>query len=235
MAHSIEHKSQVHDEAVEYLITKLILDPALVGIEKVNTRAQLIDTFAEEYGYYTNSRGAFACENMWIIAAYDNCLAYLWHQKYSLNTTQVLGRLACLVLSKILGIGTAERNWKQFKAAKTGQRSRIATYKAKKQVLIYAKYQQARACAHTQKLSYAGKLWDDDDFESSKIDYFCKEIKESLHGNDVAVGAAAPIWILQLCRDKWEEKKIGTKGDQIFEAQIIAKYGGLKLLDIYKQ
>ena len=99
----------------------------------------------EEYGNYTNRRGDFACDNIWIMAAYDNCLAYRWHQKYTLNTTQVLGRLACLVLSKILGIGTAERNWKQFKAAKTGQRSRIATDKATKQVLIYAQYQQARA------------------------------------------------------------------------------------------
>jgi hypothetical protein len=54
------------------------------------------------------------------MAADENCKAYRWHFKYSYPQTKVLGKLACLVLSKILGIGTAERNWKQVKAVKYG-------------------------------------------------------------------------------------------------------------------
>jgi hypothetical protein len=37
----------------------------------------------------------------------------------------VLGKLACLVLSKILGIGTAERNWKQVKKIKDRDHSNL--------------------------------------------------------------------------------------------------------------
>jgi hypothetical protein len=33
-------------------------------------------------------------------------------KKKSLDCTDVLGELACIVLSKILGTGSAERNWK---------------------------------------------------------------------------------------------------------------------------
>jgi hypothetical protein len=89
----------------------------------------------EEYGDFTNKRGMFAHDNIWIMAKDENAKAYRWHYKYSLTTTKVLGKLACLVLSKILGIGTAERNWKQVKAVKSGQRVNTGIDKTKKQVL----------------------------------------------------------------------------------------------------
>ena len=54
---------------------------------------------------------------------------------------KVLGKLACFVLLKILGIGTAERNWKQVKAIKSGQWVNTGIDKTKKQDLIYAQYQ----------------------------------------------------------------------------------------------
>jgi hypothetical protein len=51
------------------------------------------------------------------------------------------------MLSKILGIGTAERNCKQVKAVKSGQRVNTSIDKTRKQVLFYAQYQQMRAQA----------------------------------------------------------------------------------------
>jgi hypothetical protein len=180
MSHAIDNKSIKHDQAAERLITKLILNPTLVGTKRNNERAKLIDTFMEEYGDFTNKRGMFARDNIWIMAKDEHTKAYRWHYKYSLTTTKVLGKLACLVLSKILGIGTAERNWKQVKAVKSGQRVNTGINKTKKQVLIYAQYQQTRAQARMTKLAAAGKLWEDDDFASMKMDPFCKEIKESL-------------------------------------------------------
>ncbi len=42
-----------------------------------------------------------------------------------LPRTKVLGKLACLALSKILGIGTAKRNWKQVKKIKYGDRANL--------------------------------------------------------------------------------------------------------------
>jgi hypothetical protein len=46
--------------------------------------------------------------------------------------------------------------------------------------LIYAQYQQTHAQARMTKLATVGKLWEDEDFASMKMDPFCKEIKESL-------------------------------------------------------
>jgi hypothetical protein len=90
----------------------------LVGTERSTKRAKLIDTSMEDYCNFTNKHEMFAWDKVWIVASDANAKAYRWHYKYSLQPTKVLGRLACLVLSKILGIGTAKQNWKEVKAIK---------------------------------------------------------------------------------------------------------------------
>jgi hypothetical protein len=228
MAHAVEHKTINHDQAAERLITKLILNPTLVGTKRNNERAKLINTFMEEYGDFTNKHGMFACDNIWIMAADENAKAYQWHYKYSLPTTKVLGKLAYIVLLKILGIGTAERNWKQVKAIKSGQRLNTGIDKTKKQVLIYAQYQQTRAQARMTKLAAAGKLWEDEDFASMKMDPFCKEIKESLQAEQTEKEAR----VLRLWQERWELEKIDPNGNLILEAQLTKKYKRLKFVDI---
>jgi hypothetical protein len=223
MAHDVEHKTINHDQAAERLITKLILNPTLVGTNRNNKRANLIDTFMEEYGDFTNKRGMFARDNIWIMAADENAKAYQWHYKYSLPTTKVLGKLACLVLLKILGIGTAKRNWKQVKAVKSSQRVKAGIDKTKKQVLIYAQYQQTRAQARMTKLAAAGKLSEDEDFASMKMDSFCKEIKESLQAEQTE----KEVRVLRLWQERWELEKIGPNGNSILEARPTKKYKGL--------
>jgi hypothetical protein len=83
MEHAIENKTLAHDEAAERLITKLLLDPSLVGNERTVERAKLIDSFMEEYGDFINRRAMFSRDNIWIIAAGDTTKAYTWHHKYS--------------------------------------------------------------------------------------------------------------------------------------------------------
>ena len=228
MEHAVNNKEQIHDDAAERLITKLLLNPDLVGNDKTVERAKLIDTFMEEYGDFTSRRGIFAKENIWIIAADESTKAYRWHYKYSYHQTKVLGKLACLVLSKILGIGTAERNWKQVKAVKSGQRVNTGIDKTKKQVLIFAQYQQTHAQARITKLAAAGKSWEDEDFASMKMDPFCKEIKESLQAEQMQ----KEVRILRLWQERWELEKIGPNGDLILEARLTKKYKGLKFFDI---
>ena len=150
-----------------------------------------------------------------MIAADETTKAYKWHYKYSYHQTKVLGKLACLVLSKILGIGTAQQNWKQFKAVKSGQRVNIMIDKTKKQVLVYAQYQQMRAQARQKKLSLAGKLWDDNDFASMKMDQYCKEIKDSLDINEEDEQQSVQIVRLSEETWDWERKKLTPWGDPI--------------------
>ncbi len=149
---------------------------------------------------------------------------------YSLTTIKVLGKLACLVLLKILGIGTVKRNWKQVKAAKSGQRVNTGIDKTKKQVMIYAQYQQTHAQAWMTKLAVAGKLWEDDDFASMKMDPFCKEIKESLQAEQTE----KEVRILRLWQERWELEKIGPNGNLISEEKLTKKYKGLIFLTLMR-
>ena len=68
------------------------------------------------------------------------------------------GKLACFVLSNILGIGMAESNRKQVKKIKKGDHAKTGVEKTSKQVLVYSKYQMK--CGLMCKLAHssAGKL-----------------------------------------------------------------------------
>ena len=227
MASAVLNKTPLHDDAVERLITRLFVDKSLLGHERTFARAKLIDTFLTEYGDFINKRNAFARDHIWITAQEPDLKAYRWHQKYSLPVTKVLGRLACLVLSKILGIGTAERNWKQVKAVKSGQRVNTMMNKTTKQVLVYAQYQQARAQAKINNRATAGKLWEDGDFESMKMDIYCKDIQEALQ----AEVATIPTRHVRLWRESWEDHVKGPVEDEKLKERLLQKYGGLKLYD----
>ena len=108
--------------AVEHLITKLILDKNLVGNERKAHKSELIDTFFDEYNNFVNRRNAFGRDHIWYSAKGNNLKAYRWHQKCTLPVTDILGQVACLVLSKTLRIGTAKHTWKQVKKIKKGDR-----------------------------------------------------------------------------------------------------------------
>jgi hypothetical protein len=65
-------------------------------------------------------------DTMWYAAGKsDFVVACRWHYTWMLSRTTILGKLACLVLSKNFGIGTAKRNWKQEKKIKYRDRDNL--------------------------------------------------------------------------------------------------------------
>ena len=100
---------------------------------------------------------------------------FRWHQKYMLPVTDILSKVACLVLSKILGIGTAT-----IKEKKKGDRINTGFDKCTNMVLVYGQYQQQRAKPKLAKLLAAGELWEEADFECIKIDEYCSDLLQAL-------------------------------------------------------
>lgn len=225
--HARQNMTMQHEEAVSRLITKLILPEDVVGAEREQMRASLVHTFKKEHSDFTNRTGVFAHPDMWVMAEDENVPAWEWWKAYGLVRTKVLGRLACLVVSKNLGIGSAERHWKLVKATKKGQRANLGEEKAKKCALVYGASMQQKSRHRLQKLATAGKLWTDDDFESLKLDIHCREITEA--ANAVP---AKKTRIFRCWEEEWEKVKIGPNGDDVLEARLVRKYGGIKWLDI---
>ena len=67
-----------------------------------------LDMFWTEYTDFDNKVGSYdADEFIWKSKDISDGNIHLWHQKYSLPFTKVLGFVACRVTSKVLGIGAA--------------------------------------------------------------------------------------------------------------------------------
>ena len=70
-----------------------------------------LDMFWTEYTDFDNNIGSFdADEFIWKIKDIGDGNSHLWHQKYSLPLTKVLGFVACRVTPTVLGICAAERS-----------------------------------------------------------------------------------------------------------------------------
>ena len=97
----------------------------------------------------------------------------MWHQKYSLPCTKVIGFVACRFTSKILEIGAAESSWIDVKTIKSGKISAISIYVSEKQSIVYTStcIESARIEKyHSYKQMYdnfSSRTWneEDDDFD----------------------------------------------------------------------
>ncbi len=122
---------------------------------------------------FKNKTGIYEEAHIWVTAANVDVPAYQWH-KFYLNPKQtVLGRLACCVTSKILGIGSAERSWKKLKCALSWNCSNMQSEVAKKQAAIAGIHGQENNKQVLAEKAKAGLLWDDKDFKTLKIDAQC--------------------------------------------------------------
>ena len=229
MKYAVDHKddNDQMENAVTLLIKKLLLpENKLVGVARDEKRAYLVNTFWEEYSDFTLRLGKFANPDMWVIASNPKQFAHMWHKTYSLGRTKVLGRLACLVCSKNLGIGQAERQWKIMKLGKSGQRARMGTQKNKKSSLIYGAAMQQRSNHDKHRLHIAGKLWQDEDFDTLKLNFHCGEIVQAAQALP-----SAPVRIFKAWEEEWEKVQVGPGGDDRLQARLVNKYAGLRWLD----
>ena len=78
-----------------------------------------------------------------------------------------MGHIACIATSKRLGIGSAERAWKDVKNIKSGTASHIKAVQTEKQSIIYttARVEEARVNAAAMKNTSSDRVvaWNDND------------------------------------------------------------------------
>ena len=99
---------------------------------------ETLDTFWSEYKNFNNNNDTFdSNEFIWNIKdiCYGN--SNIWHTKYSLPPTKVLGFLDFRVTSKIIGIGSADRSWGDVKKIKSGKISALGSDIYEKQSIVY--------------------------------------------------------------------------------------------------
>jgi hypothetical protein len=82
---------------------------------------------------------------------------------------------------------------------------------------------QQRSRHSEKKLLTAGKLWTDDDFLSLKLDTHWKEVIEKANSL-----SKQPARIFRAWEEEWEKVAVGANGDDVLEAMMVMKYGGIK-------
>ncbi len=144
---------------------------------------------------------------------------------------KVIGKLACLVLSKILGIGTAKHNWKQVKKIKYQDSANLGNEVTAKITNVYGQHKQVKLRNRDDQRSSVGRLWTEEDLHCMKMDVFCADIADSLD-NDPRIRNMKTFhnW-----NEDWQQpsKSVGPRGDAVLEERLKKIFLGIKL--IYKE
>jgi hypothetical protein len=98
---------------------------------------EIDDTFWNEFNAFKYCTHPYNVPIRWASADITKGYSYLWHEKYSIPYTSVLGFVACRVTSKLFGIGPAERSWGGVKQVKDGKRSHLSGKSTEKRSILF--------------------------------------------------------------------------------------------------
>lgn len=222
----------VHQEAVNYkkedrdrfnrLFQKMFCEHLA---EDSNELAIIISKLWEEMDAFQTKSDPYDIPYIWNANNSDlrSGKSHLWHKKNSLPCTEWLGKFACRVCSKIVGMGSAERNWGDVKHLKSAKRSHLGKDATEKQATIYGASCMADAAlereyAKKDKVE-AFKFWDEADFDG----HF-----------EMLTGYIAPPVVKRYVKCYLEDWEIACvhKRDDVSMTRLLQKYGGLEFDDI---
>jgi hypothetical protein len=141
---------------------------------------------------------------------------------------QVLGRVACRILSALLGIGIAERSWGAVKHLKSGSRSHLGADATRMQATIFgaACIEKARTLKGEKEKSM--EIWNDNDLEFQLgLENFSAN---EAHGVAQSRRVLNPRRLFHTWREDWEKISEKTQ-DVVHETKLLRKYQGLRWLD----
>jgi hypothetical protein len=185
-----------------------------------------LDKFWSEWNSFASRVGdVFASDNyMWKSPDISNNKTHEWHQKYTFRETDCWGRFACIVTSKIVGIGNAERNWGLVKHLKSGQRAHMSSEKVSMMATIYG-----AACADRgRKNDKEGfTMWEDVDMDAMGLDKW--GIDHAQLQESTEYPPPKTIHFKNFIED-WEWGSLNNKSD-VHQKKLLNKYAGLRVQD----
>ncbi len=165
--------SPIYSDAIKCLIGKLLIPENFTSTERKECLAEMTTKVFDEHQKFVNQTGILNSDTMWYAAGKSDFVdACRWHHTWMLSRTKVLGKLACLVLSKILGIGTAKCNWKQVRKIKYGDCANLGNEVTAKITNVYGQYQQVKSRNRDDQRSSVDRLWTEEDLHCMKMDVF---------------------------------------------------------------
>jgi len=192
------------------------------------TLGSMLNKFWDEYELFVSRQGNFQKEYYWVSDDLVSGKSHLWHKKYSVPYTEWFGRFACRVTSKILGIGSAERNWGEVKHLKTDKRSHLSADRVKKQATIFGGDCASRARLEREAVKKGKTEVDESEFFFWDTEDFDQELGFDDMGDQKKRKAKRMVrcWL-----EEWEPELVLEKS-RTAELRLLQKYGGLEFMDI---
>ena len=160
-----------------------------------------LDMFWSEYTNFNQNNDPFdGNEFIWNSKDISDVNSHLWHQKYSLPSTKVLGFVAWRVTLKILGIWSADRSWGDVKTIKPGTTSALGSDISKNPSIVYTsacieELSIVKTLSHTDiKDASHSHLWNDEDHA---FDYQLYQwgVKKLFHNSNEAITRKLKLYI----------------------------------------
>jgi hypothetical protein len=181
------------------------------------------DKFWAEWQKFQGKTGPFYSRAyIWNSDHLQTGASHLWHQQYSIPFTDYLGKVACRVTSKILGIGSAERAWGSVKHLKTNKRAHLGSNAIKMQSTIFGSACIEGARAARKKKVNQKVLWTDEDVA----------FNVGLNWEQETATEKIPHRVFRAYFEDSLEAVHHKKDDPVSEQALLRKYGGLKCMDV---
>ena len=113
-----------------------------------------------ELADFQNERGqSFARPSIFLSPLIAKGQIYIWHALYSVPFTEVFGRLARRVSSKLISAGGAERNWSALDHVWRKSRNALDVDRAEKQTYVYQHEQMLQSNMQSVSFCDLEKQW----------------------------------------------------------------------------
>jgi hypothetical protein len=219
-----------YHDAIERVVSRLHQTPCANTHPDVPnmSEAEIIDTFWNEFKTFCNKTKPFYQPAQWLTTNVSSGRSHLWHEKYSLPYTKVLGYVACWVTSKLCGIGPAERCWSAVKQVKKDERSHLGGASTEKRSVIYMNAKQQEAKSLREKMEKIDAIGPNAMFGDDDMNFNLQLEQFGVNTNALIEPATERIFCSWL--EDWEID-IRTKNDPVAEARPLHKYKGLVFLN----
>ena len=218
---------------VNALLVKLYVDPRLTLAQTEKESDDLINRFWDEWHLFSSRTGPFEAKYKWSSADILENRSHFWHKKHSVHCTTILGRFACVVTSKIAGIGNAERQWRDVKTLKNGQRSHLSSGAVRMQSTLYGDHCARQAVIKRDRILEANGrsvkglcIWENQDLETCGMDAYGIDIRAEIASSKPASRRQFKLW-----KEDWEIEHEKTK-DPVILQKFVQKYKNIGWYDL---
>jgi hypothetical protein len=191
---------------------------------------EMIEKFWEEFDLFRFQEGPHfgTHSRIWQSTDLHRGESHTWHLRNTYDHTEWLGKLACRLCSKILGIGSAERNWGDVKRVLSEKRSHMGSDTMMQQVTLYGSYCVAKSKSRTSLMRAR-----EEDYRKSETSRYSDDMDWNEDDFTAFDEANSPVQktkarrIIRCFIEEWEAKALQRKEDG--NALMISnKYKGLQ-------